>query len=200
MAAALDFYFDFTSPYGYLASTKIDALAARHGREVKWRPMLLGAALKVTGQPPLPSIPMKGDYSKHDFQRSARYHGIAYRPPSVFPVAMQAPMRTFYWLDATDPVAAKALAARLFHAYFVDDVNISNPSDTIRIAASLGHDAAELQAALDNPAVKEKAKAEGDAAIARGVFGSPFVFVDDEPFWGLDRFDQIERWLELGGF
>ena len=64
MAAPIDFYFDFSSPYGYVASHKIDALAAKHGREAAWRPFLLGVAFKATGQQPLPSIPIKGDYAK----------------------------------------------------------------------------------------------------------------------------------------
>jgi 2-hydroxychromene-2-carboxylate isomerase len=67
MKTAIDFYFDFSSPYGYLAGEKIDALAAKHGRSVNWRPMLLGAAFKLTGGQPLPSIPIKGEYAKRDF-------------------------------------------------------------------------------------------------------------------------------------
>lgn len=200
MAAPLTFYFDFTSPYGYLASTRIDALGSTYGRDVIWKPFLLGATFKITGLPALPTIPMKGPYSAHDFLRSARYYGIPYRQPTVFPVATQAPCRAFYWLHDQDPAAAKRLAHALFKAFYVDDVNISNPSDTIRIAASLGHDAVALEAALGSPAIKERLKAETDAAIAAGVFGSPFVIVDGEPFWGMDRFDQIERWLRNGGF
>ena len=196
----IDFYFDFSSPYGYLASTRIDALAARYDREVRWRPILLGATFKVTGLPPLPTVPLKGDYSKHDFPRSARFHGVPYEQPSVFPIASQVPARAFYWVEAQDPVKAKMLASELLRAYFTRDVNISNPSDTVAVAASLGIDGAALAAALNDPVVKEKLKVEVEQAIARGVFGSPFVFVGDEPFWGIDRFDQVERWLKEGGF
>ena len=196
----IDFYFDFSSPYGYLASTRIDGLGAKYGREVRWRPILLGATFKVTGLPPLPTVPLKGDYSRHDFARSARHHGVAYTHPSVFPIATQAPARAFYWLDAQNPTKAKQLAAALYEAYFQRDVNISNPSDTVAVAAAMGVDGPALEAALNDPAVKEKLKVEVEQAIARGVFGSPFIFVDDEPFWGMDRFDQIERWLKEGGF
>jgi 2-hydroxychromene-2-carboxylate isomerase len=79
-------------------------------------------------------------------------------------------------------------------------VNISNPPDTVAVAAKLGIDANALAAALNDPAVKDKLKSEVDIAIERGVFGSPLVFVDGEPFWGVDRFDQIDRWLSQGGF
>ncbi|MCW5622233.1 MAG: 2-hydroxychromene-2-carboxylate isomerase [Burkholderiales bacterium] len=196
----IEFYFDFSSSYGYLGSTRIDGIAANYGRQVVWKPILLGAALKVTGLPPLPAVPLKGDYSRRDFARSARYYGVPYKQPSVFPIATQAPARAFYWLDAQDRPKAKRLAAALYEAYFTRDVNISNPADTIAIAASMGVDAAALEAALNDPAVKDKLKSEVEQGIARGVFGSPFVFVDDEPFWGVDRFDQIERWLREGGF
>ena len=76
MAEPIDFYFDFSSPYGYLASTEIDALAARHGRSVTWRPFVLGAAFKVTGQRALTEQPLRGDYARRDFARSARLLGV----------------------------------------------------------------------------------------------------------------------------
>jgi len=196
----IEFYFDFSSTYGYLGSHRIDELAAKHGRDVVWKPILLGAVFKVTGLPPLPSVPLKGDYAKHDVLRCARFYGIPYRHPSVFPISTQAPARAYYWVQAQDPAKAKALAQALYKAYFQEDVNISNPSDTVAVAARLGIDGNALAAALNDPAVKEKLKSEVDSAIERGVFGSPFVFVDDEPFWGVDRFDQIDRWLAQGGF
>jgi 2-hydroxychromene-2-carboxylate isomerase len=200
MASPIEFYFDFSSTYGYLGSHRIDELAAKHGRDVVWKPILLGAVFKVTGLPPLPSVPLKGDYAKHDVLRCARFYGIPYRHPSVFPISTQAPARAYYWVQAQDPAKAKALARALYKAYFQEDVNISNPSDTVAVAARLGIDGNALAAALNDPAVKEKLKSEVDSAIERGVFGSPLVFVDDEPFWGVDRFDQIDRWLAQGGF
>ena len=184
MKAPLDFYFDFSSPYGYLASQKIEALAAKHGRSVTWRPMLLGAAFKVSGAGPLPSVPLKGEYSKRDFLRSARFHGVPFRIPEVFPISTLHACRAFY---ATGNVQ---LAKALFKAYFVDNVNIGEAQNVLKIAASLG-----LRPDLNDQAIKDKTRAEVDAAIARGVFGSPYIVVDGEPFWGMDRFDQLERWL-----
>jgi 2-hydroxychromene-2-carboxylate isomerase len=95
MAAPIDFYFDFSSPYGYLAAQKIDALAAKYGRAVDWRPVLLGVIFKETGMAPLTVVPLKGEYSKRDFARSARFHGITgFRMPSKFPIPAQAPSAT----------------------------------------------------------------------------------------------------------
>ena len=186
MKAPIDFYFDFSSPYGYLASHKIEPLAAKYGRGVTWRPMLLGAAFKATGSGPLPSIPLKGDYARRDFLRSARFHGVSFRLPDAFPVSTVAACRALYALKNDQVKLAKAL----YRAYFADGVNIGEAENVLKIAASLG-----LKPDLNDQAVKDKTRAEVDAALARGVFGSPYIIVDGEPFWGVDRFEQIERWL-----
>lgn len=200
MANPIDFYFDFSSPYGYFASTRIEAIAAGHGREVVWRPILLGAVFKLTGQQPLPTIPLKGSYAKHDLARSARLLGVPFKLPSKFPIAGQAPSRAYYWLSDQDRVLAARLARALYHAYFAEDRDISSPEVTANVTAKLGVDRAAVLAALNDAAVKERLKMEVDAAIERGVFGSPYVVIDGEPFWGADRLEQVEKWLSTGGW
>lgn len=200
MANSIDFYFDFSSPYGYFASAKIDDLAAKHGRDVTWRPILLGAVFKITGGQPLPTIPLKGSYAAHDLQRSARLFKMSFKMPTKFPIGSTAPARAFYWLNDRDPAAARKLALALFHAYFAEDRDISNPEVTGNVAAKLGVDKVELAQALNEPAVKERLRSEVAAAIERGVFGSPYFIVDGEPFWGSDRLEQVDRWLETGGW
>ena len=195
MANPIDFYFDFSSPYGYFASEKIEDIAAKHGRAVTWRPILLGAVFKITGGQPLPTIPMKGSYAAHDLARSARLLKLPFKLPSRFPIAATAPARAFYWIGDRDPALAKTLARALYRAYFAEDRDISNPEVTGNVAAKLGVDKADLTQALNDAAVKERLKIEVDAAIERGVFGSPYVVVDGEPFWGSDRLDQVDRWL-----
>ena len=200
MANPIDFYFDFSSPYGYLASTQIDELAAKHGRGVTWRPILLGAVFKITGGQPLPTIPLKGSYAAHDMARTARRFKVPFKLPSRFPVATTAPSRAYYWLRDRDPALARSLARALFHAYFAEDRDISNPEVTGNVAAKLNVSKEELLQALNEPAVKERLRSEVDAAIERGVFGSPYIVVDGEPFWGADRLEQVEQWLETGGW
>ena len=196
----IDFWFEFSSPYGYIASQLADDLEKRMGRPMKWRPMLLGPIFKVTGQAPLTEIPLKGPYSKRDFLRSARMHGVAYRQPSKFPIGTVAAVRAFYWLDDRDPAQARALAKALYKAYFADDVDIGAPATVLEIAKSLGIDAQAMAAALEDPAIKERAKKEVEGAIAAGVFGSPFFVVDGEPFWGVDRIPMLEEWVRRGGW
>jgi 2-hydroxychromene-2-carboxylate isomerase len=200
MGPPLDFYFDFSSPYGYLAAGRIDDIAARHGRSVTWRPILLGAVFKTTGQQALTTIPLKGAYAKHDLYRSARLYGMPFQVPSRFPIAATGACRAFYFVCDQDPALARRLAFALYQAYFVDDRDISNTDVVTEIATSLGVDKMGLPCALNNPALKDRLRSEVDAAIARGVFGSPYIIVDGEPFWGADRLDQLDQWLARGGW
>ena len=201
MAEPIDFYFDFSSPYSYLLSERIDELAARFGRTVRWRPILLGIVFKSTGSAPLTlQSPAKAAYSVHDFQRSARFMGIAYRHPDVFPLATQYAARAVYWLEGEDPDLARRFAQRAFHAIFVDNIDLSPLDAVLDLAAGLGIDRQTLAAALQSPEMKVQLKDAVDAAIAAGVFGAPYVVIDGEAFFGADRLPQIEQWLASGGF
>jgi 2-hydroxychromene-2-carboxylate isomerase len=200
MTTPVQFHFDFSSPYGYLASEKLAALAQRHGRSVEWLPMLLGAVFKVTGTQPLTLVPLKGAYTRVDLPRTARFHGIPFRMPSRFPIATQSAARIVVWQRGRDAAHCGSMVKALYRAYFVDDRDISSPDVAADVAAEAGAERAQARAAIDDVSVKDALKRDVDAAIAAGVFGSPYVVVDGEPFWGLDRFDQLERWLASGGF
>ena len=200
MPASILFYFDFSSPYGYLASLRIDAIAAKHGRETTWKPILLGPIFKLSGNTVLVQQPLKGKYSMHDFARSARRFKAPFQKPSVFPIATQNAARAFYWLNDTDPVKAKALAQRLFAVYFGEGHDISSAETVISEARNLGIDGDKLKAALADPAIKERLRVEIEKAVELGVCGSPYTIVDGEPFWGADRLDQIDEWLQVGGW
>jgi 2-hydroxychromene-2-carboxylate isomerase len=196
----IEFYFDFSSPYGYLASYRIDGLAAEFGRTVTWRPYLLGVAFKSTGQSPLVSQPIRGAYALRDMERTARKQGVPLVLPEGFPMATMAAGRAFYWLDAKDPAKARDLAKALYRAAFAQARNITPTHVVAEVAAELGLDPAEVTAAIASPEAKERLRAETEGAIARGAFGSPFVIVDGEPFWGNDRLDEVRDWLRTGGW
>jgi 2-hydroxychromene-2-carboxylate isomerase len=143
---------------------------------------------------------LKGDYARRDMRRAARQYGVPFSIPDDFPTPSLSACRVYYWLADTRPELAKPFAQAVYRRYFVDNQPIEPAAQVMALAASLGADEAAVEAALQDPVVKAKLKAEVDAAIARGVFGSPFVIVDGEPFWGSDRLDQIERWLATGGW
>ena len=197
---AIDFYFDFSSPYGYLAATRINALAARHQRSVNWRPILLGPMFKAAGTTPLINVPLKGPYSVRDFARTARFMRVPYTQPGVFPIGTQNAARTFYWLADRDEAKAQQFARACYDTYFGHGVDISSAETVADIAVKLGEDRTSVLAAMADPVNKERVKNEVEAALAKGVFGSPYIVVDGEPFWGSDRLDQVEAWLATGGF
>jgi 2-hydroxychromene-2-carboxylate isomerase len=195
----VEFFFDFSSPYAYIANHLVDALGAKYDRAVIWRPVLLGAIFKLTGMAPLTQIPIKGDYAMRDFPRTAAFHGAPFQMPDPFPFNSIAAARAFYWLDRTDPEAARLLAGKLFASAYGGRA-INSADSVAAIAGENGIDSAALLAGIESPAVKERTRAENEEAIKRGVFGSPFLIVDGEAFWGVDRLDQAERWLETGGW
>ncbi len=200
MAGSLEFYFDFISPYAYLGSQKIDDLAAKNGRSVKWRPLLTGVTvLNIMGLKGVAETPLKGPYAQHDIPRFARYLNIPFNRPEGI-LKPLAPARAFVWLDARDPDAAAAFARSFFRAQWGEAQNLSVPEAVAGFAATLGHDKNAVLKAIGDEAVKEALKQRVSAAVSAGVFGVPTVAVDEELFWGVDRFSMVDDWLTRGGW
>jgi len=200
MPTPIEFYFDFSSPYSYLASEQIEPLAARYGRAVQFKPTLLGAVFRVSGQRPLTDIPIKGEYSRRDFARSARFVNIDFRMPEPFPIATVQAARACLVLQQQRPDLVAAFVHATFRAYFVQGRDISQSEPLRQVLERCGADAQAVLEATTRPQIKDGLKAAIDESMARGVFGAPFIFVDGEPFWGNDRLPQIERWLASGPF
>ena len=199
MADHIDFYFEFSSPYGYFASTQIEALAAESGRQVRWLPILLGPMFQATGSAPLVDIPVKGQYSLHDMARTARLFDIPFKQPEPFPIGTVSAARAVLYTQQKNPQQAAELIKRLYHAYFADGRNIGQTDIVLAVAEQAGLSAAELQTGIAQDDIKALLKQEVSDAMALGVFGSPFMIVDGESFWGFDRFDHIRRWLQQKG-
>ncbi len=200
MPAPIGFWFDFSSPYGYVASGLIDAVAARHGREVRWHPILLGPIFKAVGTGPLVEMPIKGEYSKRDFARMARFHRVPFRLPAKFPVGTQVAARAFYLIDDADPARARDFAKRVYRAYFAEGLDVADPAVVLALVEAAGADPTAIAEPLKGDAIKERVRNEVEAAMKAGVFGSPFFLVDGEPFWGVDRLPLMEEWLRTGGW
>lgn len=196
------FYFDFISPFGYLASLAVPDFAARHGAEADWRIMLLGiSVLKVQGARPLLEVPLKGAYIQRDAYRYARRHGIPFgrridSPPSR-PIAAA---RAFNWLAQARPAAAVAAAQAIFAAYWGAAQDISEPAQVIAILDAADVDTAGLADAFADGTAADLLKTAIDASVAAGVFGSPFFLIGDEPFFGLEKMPVLGEWLDEDGW
>lgn len=201
MKPPIDFWFDFSSPYSYVANEWVDALAARHGRTVRRHAILLGVTFAAAELKSPVAHPIKREYSLRDFARSARFEGLPYEQPATFPIGTQNAARVFWWLhDSRSPTDAAHWARSAFRAYFTRGVALNDPLALKALAADSGLDADAAEAAWNDPVWKDRLKRANDQAIAAGVFGAPFFVVDGEPFWGNDRKPQIERVLATGRF
>ena len=201
MPEPIAFYFDFSSPYAYFAAQKIDEVAMEFGgREVEWKPFLLGVAMKTTKNEPLAHQPMKGEYSEQDWDRLARFMKVPWKMPVHFPIASLTPARAYYWILDRDKDLAKEFARACFHSYYAEGSDIRSVDVIVEIGKSVGLDGDELRDAVRDGEIKERLKDETWAAVQAGVFRSPFFIVDGEKFWGSDRIWMIKRWLKTSGW
>jgi 2-hydroxychromene-2-carboxylate isomerase len=196
----IEFWFDFSSPYGFFGSLEVEDVARRHGRRVVWRPFMLGAVFKTTGMRPFTDIPLRGDYSIRDWKRIARMKGIPFALPPGHPINPVHPARLFYWLESRAPDQAVDFARLAYRAIFQEGADLREPEVAAAIATRAGADRTEALAALSAPEWKDRFRAATDEAVARQVFGSPFFIVDGEPFWGWDRLPMLDRWIASGGW
>ena len=201
MNGPIDFYFDFLSPYGYLAATQIEDIAARYDREAEWYPFLLGVTvMNVMGMKPIMETPLKSDYALIGRPRMAKLLGVKLVIPDMEGVNSVAASRAYYWQREKDPALAKKLAMRLFRRLWVDGKDITEAEAVIEEAEALGIDGAALSEGLKDSRVKALLRDAVDKAVARKVFGAPYFIVDDEPIWGLDRLWMLKHWLAHGSW
>jgi 2-hydroxychromene-2-carboxylate isomerase len=200
-ADPIEFWFDLSSPYAYFAGLEIDALAARHGRTVHWKPFLLGVIFRTTGSSPLTAQPLKGDYARHDWARQARLANVPFVLREDFPLATHLAARMALAAEAEKGmVAAGAYSRRLLDALFVEGANIADASVASALGTSIGLEPAKLVAAADSAEWREALRARCEAAVERGICGSPWLTIGGEPFWGADRLLLADRWLRSGGW
>lgn len=197
----IEFHFDFSSPYSYIANEWIDALAARHGRTVRRHAILLGVTFQAAELRSPVSYPIKREYSFRDFARSARFERVPYVQPEPFPIATHQAARVFWWLrERQGDEAAARWTRAAFRAYFTRGVPLGDVAALKALVAETGLDAEAAEAAWNDPVWKARLKQANDDALKLGVFGAPCFFIDGECFWGNDRKPQIERWLSDGPF
>jgi 2-hydroxychromene-2-carboxylate isomerase len=187
----LDVWFDYSCPYAYLASTQVEALAARAGAELIWRPMLLGGVFRAVGTPQnLSNVlsPPKARHNMLDMTRWAERFGVPLRMPAGHP---------FRTVEALRATLLTGLDPRVIHgfyrAYWVEGEEVSAPATLRRVLREAGHDAEATLGRLDE--AREDLRARTDEAIALGIFGAPAFLVNGDLFWGQDRLHFVEQAL-----
>jgi 2-hydroxychromene-2-carboxylate isomerase len=192
MARRLRFYFDYVSPYAYLASTQLGALAARQSVELEPIPVLFAAMLASTGARGPAEIPARREYMLHDVTRLARALGVPIAPPATHPFNPLAALRATH---AVPGEQRGRLVEAIFRATWVEARRVDDPRVVAEIAAEHGFDGEALLARAATDEVKGALRAATDDVIRQGAFGVPTMMVDEQLFWGVDSLQLLERHL-----
>jgi 2-hydroxychromene-2-carboxylate isomerase len=193
MARTLEFYFDYGSPYSYLADTQVETIAKRTGAALARKPMLLGGVFKATGNQSPMVIDLKGKWASGDLGMWARFYGVPFRHNPFFPVNTLALMRGAAAAQL-DGVFERYHPA-MFKAMWVDGRNLNDMAVVGAVLGEAGIDVGKMASRLQDQDVKDRLKATTDEAVTRGVFGAPTSFVDDLMFFGNDRLPFVEMAL-----
>jgi 2-hydroxychromene-2-carboxylate isomerase len=190
MKPKLEFFYDYVSPYSYLADTQLGRLDA----EVRYRPMLLGGVMKATGNSPPKTVPAKGSYLDKDLKRWVDRYRVPFRWNSVFPLNTVKALRIA--IVAQRQGWFGAVHARLFSAAWVENLDLSDDAVLASIIQAAGQDAGSVLEAIASDDIKAELRANSDEAVARGVFGAPTFFVGNEMFFGNDRLDFVREAID----
>ncbi len=183
----LEFHFDFGSPTTYLAYTQVPRIAQETGATVVWHPMLLGGVFKATGNASPVTVPAKGRWMFDDLARWARHWGVPFAANPHFPINTLTLMRGACGLLMRQPADFRPYVDAVFHAMWVAPRNLNDPGEVAAVLTAAGFDAAAFMTLVSDPEVKADLVARTEASVARGAFGAPTFFVDDQMFFGQDR-------------
>lgn len=191
MSTTLDFYFDFGSPAAYLAHKWLRRLSTQYSLAVTYKPMLLGGVFKATGNNSPVAVPAKAHYMMvHDLPRFARRYGVPLNSNPHFPINTPNLMRTA--IAAEHLGCAKAFNDTVYDAVWIQGENMGEMKVVAAILTKAGLDAKALLNLCQTPDIKAELITNTAAAVARGVFGAPTFFMDDEMYFGQDRLDFVE--------
>jgi 2-hydroxychromene-2-carboxylate isomerase len=189
------FYFDFGSPTAYLAATQLPQIAAEAGATLEYQPILLGAVFKATGNRSPVEVPAKARYMLRDLQRFAARYAVPFAFSPFFPLNTLTLMRVATAVKAREPERLGALVEHVFRAVWADGRDPSDAAALGEMIAGAKLDATLVMENAQQQDVKDLLRSETEAAVARGVFGVPSMFVGDELFFGQDRLDFVREAL-----
>lgn len=189
----IEFFFDIGSSYSYLAATQIERVGAETGLPVRWRPFLLGAVFKATGNDMPARLPAKARYMLEDMTRWAEDYGIPFQLNSRFPLVTLRTQRALCAIERIDPAKIAPVALALFRTFWAEDGDPTSDAEIGKAATTAGLDPAAVIASIDAQETKDLLRANTDDAVSRGAFGAPAIYVGDMMFWGNDRLDLLVR-------
>lgn len=191
----IEFFFDCSSPWTYLAFHNIQPLAAELQEPIAWRPVLVGGIFNSVN----PSVyamrdnpvPAKQAYMLKDLQDWARAAGLKIvMPPKVFPVNSVKAMRGCLWLAPRGQLLP--FASAVFEAYWAREEDISQDTVLLKLCQQIGVNGDEFLAGIAQPTIKEQLKANTEEVIRRGGFGSPTIYLGDDMYFGNDRLPLVK--------
>lgn len=194
MARTLEFYFDYGSPYSYLADTQVEAIANRAGATLIRKPMLLGGVFKATGNASPMTVALKSQWTAFDMPMWAKHYGVPFQRNPFFPVNTLALMRGAAAAEI-DGVFER-YHRTVYKAMWVDGRNLNDMKEVAAVLTEAGLDAARFAGRIQDQDVKDRLKRTTEEAVARGVFGAPTCFVDNMMFFGNDRLPFVEMALK----
>tara|TARA_B100000683_G_scaffold267703_1_gene301794 strand:+ start:642 stop:1235 length:594 start_codon:yes stop_codon:yes gene_type:complete len=194
--AHLEYHFDIVCPYAYLGSTQITSICEKHQASLSWHPVLLGGILKSVEVDPMFTTklsPAKAQHNVLDMYRHADMMGVPFQFNPLHPIRTVKVQRALVVAEAP-PVLIK----KLYDAYWVDSLDLSQESELKAVLDDAGCDGQAILEEIENPEVKAQLRQATDDVVARGAFGVPAMFVGNELVWGQDRLHFVERLLEGG--
>jgi 2-hydroxychromene-2-carboxylate isomerase len=195
MSREIEFFFDIGSSYSYLAATQMAGVAERTKTSVRWRPFLLGAVFKATGNDLPIKVPAKARWMHSDMQAWCTHYKIPFKLPSRFPMITLRAQRFLAGVERANASNVAAAATSLFGAYWAEDQDPTGDAALSAAARAAGLDPAAAIAAIEAQETKDHLRATTDEAIRRGAFGAPSMFVGDTMFWGNDRLPLLDEHL-----
>jgi 2-hydroxychromene-2-carboxylate isomerase len=185
----IEYWFDFASPYSYLSTLRIEALARERGVRVAWRPLLLGPIFRSAGWDSSPFLqqPVKFAWMWTDLARQCARHGLPWRKPSQFPRNSLLPARIA--LANEDAPWIATFCTRVFELNFVHDAEMSDVAAMQGVLDALGLPADDLIARSQSPDAKQALREQTERAVQRGLFGAPSFFVGDDLYWGNEQLE-----------
>jgi 2-hydroxychromene-2-carboxylate isomerase len=186
MPATIEFFFDYGSPFSYLADTQLPAMAGRCGAEIIYRPMLLIGVFKATGNASPIAVPAKAQYTMRELPRWATRYGVPFKLNPAFPFSTVRLLRGAIAAQLQGKFAA--YHDTTFRAFWAEGRDLSKENELERILKTAGIE----PDSIEGTEIKDSVRVNTDEAIARGAFGAPTFFVNGEMYFGNDRLDFVE--------